>query len=54
MSESKFSISELPVRDYDRVHGGELLAQIVHMDYRAAVAQGEANVASANAARGRA
>jgi membrane fusion protein (multidrug efflux system) len=40
-------ISELPVRDFERVHGGELLAQIVDVDYRAAVAQAEANVASA-------
>src|ERR1700677_2211013 len=40
-------ISELPVQDYERVRGGELLAQIVDVDYRAAVAQGEANVASA-------
>src|SRR6202789_3521341 len=40
-------ISELPVEDYERVHGGELLAQIVDVDYRAAVALGEANVASA-------
>jgi membrane fusion protein (multidrug efflux system) len=40
-------ISELPVQDFERVHGGELLAQIVDVDYRAAVAQAEANVASA-------
>src|SRR6202789_3797826 len=40
-------ISELSVQDYDRVHGGELLAQIVDVDYRAAVALGRSNVASA-------
>jgi len=40
-------INELPVQDFERVHGGELLAQIVDVDYRAAVAQAEANVASA-------
>ena len=45
-------IGELPVQDYERVHGGELLAQIVDVDYRAAVAQGEANVASAIAQSG--
>jgi membrane fusion protein (multidrug efflux system) len=42
-------ILELPVQDFEQVHGGELLAQIVDVDYRAAVAQGEANVASATA-----
>ena len=40
-------ISELPVQDYEHVHGGELVAQIVDVDYRAAVAQGEANIAAA-------
>ena len=42
-------ISELPVQDYERVHGGQLLAQIVDIDYKAAVAQAEANVAAATA-----
>jgi len=40
-------IRELPVQDYEHVHGGQLLAQIVDVDYRAAVAQAEANVAAA-------
>jgi membrane fusion protein (multidrug efflux system) len=43
-------VSELPVQDYERVRGGELLAQIVDVDYRAAVAQTEeANVRAAKA-----
>jgi membrane fusion protein (multidrug efflux system) len=42
-------ISELPVQDYERVHAGQLLAQIVDTDYKATVAQGEANVAAATA-----
>ena len=42
-------VRELPVQDYEHVHAGELLAQIVDVDYRAAVAQAEANVASATA-----
>jgi membrane fusion protein, multidrug efflux system len=42
-------IRELPVQDYEHVHAGELLAQIVDVDYRAAVAQAQANVASATA-----
>jgi membrane fusion protein (multidrug efflux system) len=37
------------VQDFDRVHAGQLVAQLVDDDYRAAVAQGEANVASAKA-----
>src|ERR1700722_10514816 len=45
-------ILELPVQDFEQVHGGELLAQIVDVDYRAAIAQGEANVASAIAQSG--
>ena len=42
-------IRELPVQDYQRVHSGDLVAQIIDVDYRAAVAQAEANVASATA-----
>jgi membrane fusion protein (multidrug efflux system) len=42
-------LRELPVQDYEHVHAGDLLAQIVDVDYRAAVAQAEANVASATA-----
>ncbi len=42
-------LSELPVQDFQRVRGGELLAQIVDSDYRAAVALAEANVALADA-----
>src|SRR5271170_1835504 len=40
-------IYELPVQDYQHVRGGQVLARIVDSDYRAAVAQAEANVASA-------
>jgi membrane fusion protein (multidrug efflux system) len=39
-------VRDLPIQDYQRVHKGEVLAQLVTDDYRAAVAQGEANVAS--------
>jgi membrane fusion protein (multidrug efflux system) len=40
-------IRELPMQDYDHVRAGQLLAQLVDDDYRAAVAQAQANVASA-------
>ena len=42
-------IRDLPMQDYDRVHAGQVLTQIVDDDYRAAVAQAEANVSSAQA-----
>jgi len=42
-------LRELPVQDYQRVIKGQLLAQLVDDDYRAAVAQGEAGVATATA-----
>jgi membrane fusion protein (multidrug efflux system) len=37
----------LPIQDYQRVHKGQILAQLVEDDYRAAVAQAQAGVASA-------
>ncbi|HEX4376553.1 MAG TPA: HlyD family secretion protein [Steroidobacteraceae bacterium] len=40
-------VRELPVQDYERVHEGQVIAQLVDDDYRAAVAQAEANVAAA-------
>jgi membrane fusion protein (multidrug efflux system) len=40
-------ISALPIQDYQHVHGGEVLAQLVDSDYLAVVALGEANVQSA-------
>src|SRR3984957_13338936 len=40
-------LRELPVQDYERVHKGQVLAQLVDDDYRAAVAQAEAGVATA-------
>jgi membrane fusion protein (multidrug efflux system) len=43
-------LRDLPMHDYERVHAGQLLAQIVDDDYQAAVAQAESNVASAMAA----
>ena len=46
-------VRELPIQDYERVHAGQLLAQLVDDDYRAAVAQAEASVAAA-AAQGQA
>jgi membrane fusion protein, multidrug efflux system len=42
-------IRELPVRDYERVRRGQVLARLVDDDYRAAVAQAEANILSATA-----
>jgi membrane fusion protein, multidrug efflux system len=40
-------VRELPIQDYDRVHKGQVLTQLVDDDYRAAVAQAEAGVGSA-------
>jgi membrane fusion protein, multidrug efflux system len=40
-------VRDLPVQDYERVHKGQVIAQLVDDDYRAAVAQAEANVAAA-------
>jgi membrane fusion protein (multidrug efflux system) len=42
-------VRELPVQDYQRVHAGEVIAQIVEDDYRASVSLAQANVAAANA-----
>ena len=42
-------IRELPFRDYERVRKGQVLARLVDDDYRAAVAQAEANIAGAAA-----
>jgi len=42
-------LRDLPIQDYQRVHRGELLAQLVDDDYRAAVAQAEASILSATA-----
>jgi membrane fusion protein, multidrug efflux system len=42
-------LRELPVEDFQRVHAGQVIAQIVDDDYRAAVAQAEAGIASATA-----
>jgi membrane fusion protein, multidrug efflux system len=42
-------IRSLPIQDYDRVRAGEVLADIVDDDYRAAVAQITAGIESANA-----
>jgi membrane fusion protein (multidrug efflux system) len=42
-------VRDLPVQDFDRVHAGDVLAQIVDDDYRATVAQLTASVASASA-----
>jgi len=40
-------VRELPIQDYERVHKGQVLAQLVDDDYRAAVAQAAAGVATA-------
>jgi membrane fusion protein, multidrug efflux system len=42
-------VRSMPVQDYERVHAGQLLAQIVDDDYRATVDQLTAAVASADA-----
>jgi membrane fusion protein, multidrug efflux system len=42
-------VRELPIRDYERVHRGQVLARLVDDDYRAAVATAEANILSATA-----
>jgi membrane fusion protein, multidrug efflux system len=42
-------VRELPIQDFQRVRKGQVLAQLVEDDYRAAVAQAEAGVASAMA-----
>ncbi len=39
----------VPAQDFERVHAGELLAQVVDDDYRATVAQDQAAVATARA-----
>ena len=45
-------IRELPVRDYETVHRGQVLARLVDDDYRAAVTQAEANILAATARHG--
>jgi membrane fusion protein (multidrug efflux system) len=40
-------VRELPIQDFERVHKGQVLAQLVDDDYRAAVAQAAAGVATA-------
>jgi len=40
-------VRELPIQDFDHVRKGQVLAQLVDSDYRAAVAQAEAGVATA-------
>jgi membrane fusion protein (multidrug efflux system) len=42
-------VRELPIEDFQHVQAGQVLAQIVDSDYRAAAAQAEANVAAAAA-----
>jgi membrane fusion protein, multidrug efflux system len=42
-------VRELPIEDFERVRKGQLLAQLVDDDYRAAVAQAEAGVLTATA-----
>jgi membrane fusion protein, multidrug efflux system len=44
-------IRSLPIQDYQRVQSGQVLGQLVDDDYRAAVAQSEANILSATAQR---
>jgi membrane fusion protein, multidrug efflux system len=44
-------VRELPIQDFERVHRGQVLAQLVEDDYRAAVAQARAGVATAIAQR---
>ena len=45
-------IRELPIQDFEHVRKGQVLAQLVDDDYRAAVAQAQASIASAQARAG--
>jgi membrane fusion protein (multidrug efflux system) len=40
-------LRELPIEDFERVHKGQVLARLIDDDYRAAVAQADAGVATA-------
>src|SRR6201981_4108029 len=42
-------VRDLPIEDYQHVRRGQLLAQLIDDDYRAAVAQAEASILSATA-----
>jgi membrane fusion protein (multidrug efflux system) len=42
-------VRDVPVEDFQRVRAGQVIVQLVDDDYRAAVAQGEASLASAKA-----
>jgi membrane fusion protein, multidrug efflux system len=42
-------LRELPIQDYQRVHKGQVLAQLVDVDYRATVAEDVASIALATA-----
>jgi membrane fusion protein, multidrug efflux system len=42
-------VTQIPVQDYQRVRAGQLIAQVYDNDYRASVAQAEAQVAAATA-----
>jgi membrane fusion protein, multidrug efflux system len=42
-------LRDLPIEDFQRVRAGQVIAQIVEDDYRAAVAQAEAGIAAASA-----
>jgi membrane fusion protein (multidrug efflux system) len=42
-------VRAVPVQDYERVRAGQLIVQLVDDDYKATVAQGEANLAAAKA-----
>lgn len=42
-------LSDLPIQDYERVRKGQVLARLVDVDYRAAVAQAQASVVSVTA-----
>ena len=37
-------VRELPIQDYERVRGGQVLARLVDVDYRAAVAEAQARI----------
>jgi membrane fusion protein, multidrug efflux system len=43
-------VKRVPVQDFQRVHGGDVLVEIVDDDYRAQLDQAQANVAAAGAA----
>jgi len=49
MSKVAGYVRDFPIQDFERVRKGQVLTQLVDDDYRAAVAEATANIASATA-----